>query len=155
MNAGEVFQDFVGSPVDGFKEDFRSPAYVATARRRHRTIRNMVKTLRLKTILILLLIASAFVYGLAVGTYKVFPFEQIRMVKISLKLNSNHSTYMASKKPRTTQFEYFAPRRNIVMIGDSITQFGLWNEMFPMASIAKGASKAILRRMSWNVWIQY
>jgi lysophospholipase L1-like esterase len=40
------------------------------------------------------------------------------------------------KKPRVSQFELFARPAEVVMLGDSLVESGLWNEMFQGVSIA-------------------
>ena len=74
----------------------------------------------IKYLVILLFMVVSFSYGLFIGIYKVFPYEQVRAIKrfVSRSTSINFPTI---KNPRTTLFEYFSPKCEIVMIGDSIT----------------------------------
>jgi len=105
---------------------------------------------RLRLALYLFVLTLVFVYGVAVGTYEIFPFEQIRFLKNQTQPSSQPQT---TKKPRATLFDYFSPKSDVVMIGDSITQGGIWSEIFPEARIAnRGVSgdttADILKRMA-------
>ncbi|MEI7492977.1 MAG: GDSL-type esterase/lipase family protein [Alphaproteobacteria bacterium] len=64
----------------------------------------------------------------------VFPFEQIKSIK-SFFLPSLPVTN-APSKPRNELFKIFCPQSDVVMIGDSITEYALWNEIFPYIRIA-------------------
>lgn len=76
-----------------------------------------------------MLIFGYFWGGLTV--YKqIFPFEQIRGVKNALFGQANQP------KPRNTIFQTFSPQVSVVMIGDSITEGGEWNDIFPQTKIA-------------------
>jgi lysophospholipase L1-like esterase len=94
------------------------------------------------------LLFGFFAYGVAVGVYKVFPFEQVRYVKNIFFPNN----FTEEVKPRAQIFEFFSPNAQIVFVGDSITQGGIWAEFFPQYSVAnRGVSgdtaEDILRRM--------
>lgn len=76
-------------------------------------------------------IVIAFVYGVLVGTKKIFPFEQLKYIKDYFVVKNNlndRSPYYYHKK---SQFEFLANSDDykIVMIGDSITDGGLWDEL--------------------------
>jgi lysophospholipase L1-like esterase len=108
-----------------------------------------IKGNRLRLALYLLVLALAFLYGVAVGTYEIPPFEQIRYLKSLTELSDQPRSI---KKPRTTLFDNFSPKSDVVMIGDSITQGGIWSEIFPQTRIAnRGVSgdtaADILKRM--------
>lgn len=84
-----------------------------------------------KKIVISSIIVMAFIYGVLVGTKKIFPFEQLKYIKDYFVVKNNlndRSPYYYHKK---SQFEFLANSDNykIVMIGDSITDGGLWNEL--------------------------
>ena len=105
----------------------------------------------IKYLVILLFMVVSFSYGLFIGIYKVFPYEQVRSIRrfVSQSTSINFPTI---KNPRTTLFEYFSPKCEIVMIGDSITQGGIWSEIFPNITIANrgvegDTTEDILRRM--------
>jgi len=96
----------------------------------------------------IIIIIATFTYGVIVGKYEVFPYELIVKIK-HVVVAELHAPII---KPRVTQFSYFHPQREIVMIGDSITQGGIWSEIFPNVSIANrgvwgDTSADILRRM--------
>jgi len=86
-----------------------------------------------------------------ITVYKqIFPFEQIRYVKNALLGGSLQQANQP--KPRNTIFQTFSPQVSVVMIGDSITQGGEWNDIFPQTKIANrgiGGDRAddILMRM--------
>lgn len=84
-----------------------------------------------KKIFISSVIVIAFVYGVLVGTKKIFPFEQLKYIKDYFVVKNNlndRSPYYYHKK---SQFEFLANSDDykIVMIGDSITDGGLWDEL--------------------------
>lgn len=71
----------------------------------------------------------------AVTIYKkTFPFDELRIVKNMLFGGSLIQD--SGPKPRNTIFETFSPQSDIVMIGDSITEGALWNEIYPTVKIA-------------------
>lgn len=80
----------------------------------------------------------------------IFPIEQIRYVKNALLGGSLQEANQSSE--RNTIFQTFSPQVSVVMIGDSITARGEWNDMFPQIKIANrgiGGDRAdyILLRM--------
>ena len=82
-------------------------------------------------ILSICVLGIVFVYGILVGTKKIFPYEQLRYVKNIFTKNLNiqeRNPYYYHKK---SQFELLSNegKYRIVMIGDSITDGGLWNEL--------------------------
>jgi lysophospholipase L1-like esterase len=84
-----------------------------------------------KKIFISSVIVIAFVYGVLVGTKKIFPFEQLKYIKDYFVVKNNlndRSPYYYHKK---SQFEFLTNSDDykIVMIGDSITDGGLWDEL--------------------------
>lgn len=95
-----------------------------------------------------------FVYGLAVGVYKIFPFYEIQVVK---KIIAGESELDNFENPyyldRTSFFKLHAQRDyDVVFIGDSITDLADWNDLFPSLIIAnRGISKdttaGVLNRM--------
>lgn len=91
---------------------------------------------------------GVFAWGVAVGGYKVFPFEQVRYVKNVFFPNN----FTQAIKPRAQIFEFFSPNAQIVFVGDSITQGGIWAEFFPQHNVANrgvggDTAEDILRRM--------
>jgi lysophospholipase L1-like esterase len=114
----------------------------------------MLKSWFFRAILFFLFGTLLIIYGIAVEKYRIFPFEQIRYIK--------NIILPASKpfvKPRATLFDYFSPKVDVVMIGDSITQNAIWSEIFPNIKIAnRGLSgdttEAILKRMDSILSVQ-
>jgi lysophospholipase L1-like esterase len=77
----------------------------------------------------------------------IAPFGQLRALK---NLVIGGSLY--APKTRNTLFQTFSPKSDIVMIGDSITEQALWNEIFTNVKIANrgiggDTTDDILRRM--------
>ena len=119
-----------------------------------------------QNILIVLLIGVTFTYGVAVGTYKVFPFEQIRAVKKFLisEQQANILELRNNEFKRISLFEEFSPKVDVVFVGDSITEGGEWSDFFPNISVANRGVDSditadILRRLdsivSLNPEIKY
>lgn len=84
------------------------------------------------------LLAITFVYGLAVGTYKIFPFHEIKMVKDLVtgrseqnKLNYPYYLHKTSFFKLHSQSDY-----DVVFIGDSITDGSDWYDIFPNLKVA-------------------
>lgn len=87
----------------------------------------------LKIFFIILAIVFLFSYGFTVGYYKIFPYKYIYKVRLLILPIQDNSKKI---KPRSDFFKYFSPNVDVVMIGDSITQLGIWNEIFPNVKIA-------------------
>jgi lysophospholipase L1-like esterase len=114
----------------------------------------MLKSWFFRAILFFLFGTLLIIYGIAVEKYRIFPFEQIRYIKNIILPASKPSV-----KPRATLFDYFSPKVDVVMIGDSITQNAIWSEIFPNIKIAnRGLSgdttEAILKRMDSILSVQ-
>jgi lysophospholipase L1-like esterase len=81
------------------------------------------------------LIGLAVIAGLAYGFGAVtahkrwFPYAQLRDWKA-------RTAERPAENPRVSLFRNFSPDVEVVMIGDSITQGGIWSEMFPGVAIA-------------------
>jgi len=86
------------------------------------------------TCILLAVLIAAFAYGLLVHKYKFFPYQLIA----SINQLVNPSPYGTSthKQRRTQLFETVGGKTDIVFIGDSHTELGLWNEVFPDTSVA-------------------
>ena len=94
------------------------------------------------------MIFAAFLYGIAVGRYQVFPFDQLQQVR---QLFAEEKPQRV-ENPRVSIFEEFSTDVDVVMIGDSLTRNGLWSEFFPDVKIANrggggGTTASILGRM--------
>lgn len=109
----------------------------------------------LKKILLTLIFITVFLYGLAIGHYKIFPFYEITAAKELIlgsqpPVSSMDSPHYLSKKSffeLNSQDDY-----DIVFIGDSITQRSDWYDIFPNQTIAnRGISgdttEGVLNRM--------
>lgn len=69
------------------------------------------------------LFLSVLVYGTGVWKYKIAPYEQIQYLKYKL---FNNDAYYTEKVER---FKMNNPKTFCVMLGDSITEEGNWNEL--------------------------
>ena len=87
----------------------------------------------LKTFFILSAVVFLFSYGFAVGYYKIFPYKYIYKVRLLILPIEDNSQKI---KPRSDFFKYFSPNVDVVMIGDSLTELGIWSEIFPNVKIA-------------------
>ena len=87
-------------------------------------------------------ILPAYLWGVVSGYKHLFPTRQLfllqnRLVSSGSLLSGTYLMhYVAQTKPRNTLFEAIQTQSDIVMIGDSLTQDGLWSEMFPAVKIA-------------------
>ena len=88
----------------------------------------------LLTCLLLLLVLVSFTYGLLVGKNQIFPFQLIASAKQSI----SPSPYETSthRERRVTLFDTITGQSDIVFIGDSHTEYGLWTSPFPNQSVA-------------------
>ena len=85
-----------------------------------------------KNIYYLLLFIIAYSLGALSWHYNIFPVNQIKKSNTASKFNR----VTKLEKPRYSLFELFAPESDYVMLGDSITEGGLWSEFFPDVKIA-------------------
>jgi lysophospholipase L1-like esterase len=93
----------------------------------------------LRVLYIFTLGTFTFLYGMISALYQLFPYSQLRSVKRGLfrqpARQGDVSIDYPFWKDRTTFFELVHSSAKNVMIGDSITQFGEWKEMFPHTSV--------------------
>lgn len=89
------------------------------------------------------LVMLAFMAGIAVGHYQFFPYQQLRLVKNIVtgtvpapSVQSADRARRMSIQARVSIHEDFDSRSDVVMVGDSITDYAEWSEMFPGISIA-------------------
>lgn len=85
-------------------------------------------------------------YGFAAGVYKLFPYNQVQAARDRLLGPGPIAT-----TPRVSLFQAVRLDADVVMIGDSLTEAGLWSEFFPDRTIANrgvagDTTAAILRR---------
>jgi len=97
---------------------------------------NQTKTIGLNKAIAL--ISAAILIGYFWGGITVyrelFPFEYVRYIKN--KLAGGGLVMDGEIKPRNVMFQMFSPQSDVVMVGDSLTEWGLWNEIFPGKRIA-------------------
>lgn len=85
----------------------------------------------------------AFGYGVTVGHYQIFPFAYLQATKAFIA-GSVNGNYAAASEDQATQklasridiFSVYESPSEIVMVGDSITDYVDWSELFPNLSIA-------------------
>lgn len=100
----------------------------------------------IKLIAIVVTVLGAFAWGLAAGTYKVFPFTQVLALHEAVTTTTGigadgHYRDNAPATERGLEMANWDTRTDIVMIGDSITEAAPWKDMFPGADILnRGAS---------------
>lgn len=103
-----------------------------------KAIKNGSTTPKIILIGLSLLSFGYFIGGLTVYK-KFFPFEQVAKAK-SLLLGEpktfNGLEEVNTQYPdRRTQYTIFTPKADFVMLGDSITQYGAWEDIFPTTNI--------------------
>jgi lysophospholipase L1-like esterase len=93
-----------------------------------------------KSILIgIFFLAFGYLLGVITVDKKIFPFEKIPLVKgvLTEKYSVNNSLPANPNwQERREQFEIFGRQADVVMIGDSITHFGHWGDIFSNIKIA-------------------
>lgn len=102
-------------------------------------------------ILIIAVIAIfSFTYGALVGRHEIFPFNQILYLKRAAVGGYNE---VAALNPREEQFRIFTPQVDVVLIGDSLTERGIWNDIFPAIRLSNrglggDTTGGVFRRLS-------
>ncbi|KIF80765.1 GDSL-type esterase/lipase family protein [Noviherbaspirillum autotrophicum] len=93
-----------------------------------------------KVVLACLALILAFLYGVAMMQYQLFPFQVYGWVKQIGRGETPGSDSRLIDYPRwkdkTSSFRAFHVPADVVMIGDSITDEARWDEMFPGVRIA-------------------
>lgn len=90
----------------------------------------------MKRALLLMLGLALFGWGVAVGTYRIFPFSLIYAARQEVGKVTN-GPFVNDAAVRMGQNEAFlATDADVAMVGDSITDAARWNEMFPGLIIA-------------------
>ncbi len=90
---------------------------------------------------------AGLLWGVAAGTYQTFPYDQLRALKNAVDGDAEASGAEAYRENEHSLAaaagdEDWGTRADIVLVGDSITAYGRWNEMFPdtkMVNRAVGA----------------
>lgn len=88
---------------------------------------------------VLVAMLGAFVAGVGAGTYKLFPVPQLSALKdrvLGARPARTPPTRISRAEGRALFFTTVAPDVDIVMVGDSITEAGLWTDLLPGRSIA-------------------
>ena len=93
--------------------------------------------------LLIVAIFVSFTYGVAVGTYELFPFEYLRQAKLVITGESTNGANIPvvgerelNYLNRVEVYDLYEGTADVVMIGDSITDTAEWAEIFPEVSIA-------------------
>jgi lysophospholipase L1-like esterase len=82
------------------------------------------------------LVAMAFIVGLALGTARTLPTAQLGRIKDQLSGGGQGAGTGQGAIQLGAADKAFTANADIVMVGDSLTQFGRWNEVFPGVSVA-------------------
>jgi hypothetical protein len=109
----------------------------------------------LKKLLLGSVIFVGFSYGVAVGHYKVFPYDHLQAVKAKLSTESGIKKSITTNPNYISHFSLFKGLSNdydVVFLGDSITNAGRWNEAFIDKKVANrgiggDTSEGILNRV--------
>lgn len=83
-----------------------------------------------------ILVGATFVWGLAAGEYRIFPYQHLRALKNIVDGDDGSrdpSVYVGSPDAVTVGMgdRDWGTKGEVVMVGDSITAGGRWDEMFP------------------------
>ncbi|MEZ8121033.1 GDSL-type esterase/lipase family protein [Vibrio splendidus] len=92
----------------------------------------------LKLSVVTALIFISFSYGFLANHYKIFPYDQIKSLKVLITGVTSDCEFCGPnpKWPeRLEQFRAFPAKATNVMVGDSITHAGQWRAIFPNYSI--------------------
>ena len=86
-----------------------------------------------------LLISIVFLAFLSLFLYQNSGYKDWLLISIHKLAPELSSSWLGKKEignPRYTFFEVFTPQVDVVMVGDSLTEYALWNEIFPDIKIA-------------------
>lgn len=81
---------------------------------------------RVNVIIVLVAALAGFSYGFVSGVLRIFPYDLIEKNKDKVFRGTD-----AERKARVSMFSEFSRDADVVMIGDSIMQNGMWSEFFP------------------------
>ena len=108
----------------------------------------------MKRIIILSGCIFIFAYGVVVGHYKAFPFSLIQSAKAFVTPEPKPRPFSTTEKFKrhVVLFDSLEKEYDVVFLGDSITNAGRWNELFPSVSVANrgvggDTSEGILNRV--------
>ncbi|MDH3378409.1 MAG: GDSL-type esterase/lipase family protein [Gammaproteobacteria bacterium] len=82
-------------------------------------------------IVLICVVVLSFSWGVLIMHKKIFPYEQLRSAAFAVLGNR-----LTAPRPRVSFFNEFPTKADVVMIGDSLTEAALWNEIFPKIKIA-------------------
>jgi len=85
-------------------------------------------------VLHMMILLSVFAYGILVGRFEFFPYQQINSLKDAISPSPYADNVRSERQVR--MFEVFGNDADIVFVGDSHTEFGMWDEYFPASTIA-------------------
>lgn len=111
--------------------------------------------MKLRLILLVIpMLLIAFTWGVLTQRQSIFPHHQISFLYALLLPSSpvRESFLSPQWKARKESFDNFHPQEDVVMIGDSLTDWPEWQDMFPAVKIANRAisgdtTEAVLERM--------
>lgn len=107
-----------------------------------------MRIIGIKSFTYLISITLFFTYGVITAQYKIFPYNEIRNIKqiVVNDINVNANNVKSNKKRKEKSKSYYLDKvsffeehtRNvkIVMLGDSITDYAEWNDLFPSKEIS-------------------
>lgn len=78
----------------------------------------------------------AFAYGLGIQKYKLFPLKQLVQLKKKLRGVRVEDLVTPFYVARSSLFELFPRQVEVVMVGDSLTGYVEWGDLFPHLAIA-------------------
>jgi lysophospholipase L1-like esterase len=94
---------------------------------------NLIRTLPIIAIAVL-----SFSYGFTSGSYQIFPYKVIREIKDTAFGKRERILQAPSVKPRETIFDIINFKPQLTMVGDSLTEHGLWNEFLDLKVANRG-----------------
>lgn len=104
----------------------------------HKANKKMDTLSVLKFFVITALVFISFSYGFLANHYKIFPYNQLKVIK-DIFVGVNDDCEYCGSNPmwpeRLEQFRAFPSKAKNVMVGDSITHVAHWKEIFPGYSI--------------------
>lgn len=98
----------------------------------------MLKKTHVKRLLWGAFIVISFIYGLTVGTYKIFPFSELNMIKDLVSSKAEPKSFETPYYLHKTSFFKLKSQSDydVVFIGDSITDGSDWYDVFPDLKVA-------------------
>jgi len=77
------------------------------------------------------LIAVATMYGYAVGKYELFPYSVMYDLKKKLSPSDGQIKRNPVYENKSSLYETFTSKSDVVMFGDSYMEYGNWSDIFP------------------------